>query len=187
MEFLTELWMPALVSAVFVFIVSSIVHMALPIHKNDHSQLPGEEEVLNAMLSQNVTPDSYMFPYAASMQECTSPEMIDKLNRGPVGFMTVYPNGPMPIGKSLLHWFLFSILVGLVTAYLAALTIENGASFSHVFRITGTIGFIAYGFGAIPDSIWKGQKWSTAFKFLFDGLLYGLATGAAFAWLWPAA
>ena len=42
---LTELWLPILVSAVFVFLVSSVIHMAIPIHKNDWSKMPGEEEV----------------------------------------------------------------------------------------------------------------------------------------------
>ena len=35
MAFLTELWMPILVSAVFVFIVSSITHILLPYHKSE--------------------------------------------------------------------------------------------------------------------------------------------------------
>ncbi len=35
MDFLTELWLAILLSAVFVFIVSSVIHMALPVHKND--------------------------------------------------------------------------------------------------------------------------------------------------------
>ena len=187
MEFLTELWLPALVSAVFVFVVSSVVHMVLPLHKSDHKQLPGEETVLGTMLEQKVTPGSYMFPYASSMEEFTSQEMIDRLNRGPVGFMTVYENGPMKMGRQLGQWFAFSFVVGLVTAYVASFSIEGDPGFLHVFRVTGTIGFIAYAFGVVPDSIWKGQSWSTTMKFVFDGLLYGLATGAAFGWLWPGA
>ena len=31
-----ELWLPILLSGVFVFVVSSVIHMALPIHKNDY-------------------------------------------------------------------------------------------------------------------------------------------------------
>ena len=49
MQFLIDLWPPILVSAVFVFVVSSVIHMALPIHKNDHGKLAGEESVLASM------------------------------------------------------------------------------------------------------------------------------------------
>ena len=38
---LAALWLPILLSAVIVFVVSSILHMALPFHKNDYRQLPG--------------------------------------------------------------------------------------------------------------------------------------------------
>ena len=113
--------------------------------------------------------------------------MIERLHRGPVGFVTVYENGPMNIGRSLIQWFLFSLATSAATAYVTALTVPLGAEFLLVFRVSGTVAFLAYAFGVVPDSIWKGQKWSTTFKFLLDGLLYGLATGAAFGWLWPAA
>ena len=46
--------------------------------------------------------------------------------------------------------------------------------------------FLAYGLSNVTDSIWKGVPWSITAKFLFDGLLYGLTTGAIFAALWPA-
>lgn len=35
MEFLSELWMPIVVSAVFVFIASFLIHVVLPIHKGE--------------------------------------------------------------------------------------------------------------------------------------------------------
>ena len=39
MEFLSALWLPILLSAVFVFIVSSIIHMATPLHKGDFNRI----------------------------------------------------------------------------------------------------------------------------------------------------
>ena len=39
----TSLWLPILVSAVIVFVASSIVHMALPFHRNDLKKLPRED------------------------------------------------------------------------------------------------------------------------------------------------
>lgn len=183
MQFLIDFWLPILVAAAFVFIVSSVIHVALPVHKNDHKSLPGEESVLAAIRDQNVAPGTYMFPFSASMKECGSPEMLEKYNRGPVGFMTVWPNGPMAHGKPLFQWFIFSLIVGVATAYVASFSLAAEAGSMAIFRLTGTVAFLAYGFGVAPNSIWKGQEWSTTFKFIFDGLLYGVTTGATFAWL----
>jgi len=49
MEFLSELWLPILLSAVFVFLVSSVLHMLIPIHCGDHDRLPDEDAMLAAL------------------------------------------------------------------------------------------------------------------------------------------
>lgn len=188
MEFLTQLWLPVLVAAVLVFVASSVIHMALPIHKKDYAKLPNEDRALEGLRAAGVQRGHYVFPYAASMQEWGSPEHVEKMNRGPVGFMTVLPNGPIAMGKQLVSWFLYCVVSSVFVAYVAGFTIAAGApapSGALVFRLAGTVGFLAYGLGAVIDSIWKGQAWSTSFKFVFDGLVYALVTGGAFAWLWP--
>jgi hypothetical protein len=40
---LTSLWLPILLSAVIVFVASSIMHMLLPYHRSDYQQLPEED------------------------------------------------------------------------------------------------------------------------------------------------
>lgn len=182
---LAELWLPILISAVFVFIVSSVIHMVIPIHKADWSKLTGETEVMAGMRAQGVKPGQYMFPHCNSMKEMGQQAHIDKLNQGPVGFLQVLPNGPMAMGKSLTQWFIFSAVVGLLVAYVASLVLVAGEGSMMVFRVTSAVAFIGYGLGVVPESIWKGGSWIVTAKFLFDGLLYGLATGAAFAWFWP--
>lgn len=186
MAFLAELWLPILLAAFFVFIVSSVLHMVVPIHKKDHDGLPDEAAVLAAMRQAGVKPGSYMFPFATSMKEFASPEMIAKFEQGPVGFARIYPNGPMAVGKSLAQWFVFTIVVSTCAAYLANAVLPHGEEFTQVFRVTGTLAFVAYGFGAISESIWKGQSWATTARFLFDALIYALVTAAAFGWRWPA-
>ena len=186
MAFLTELWLPILLAAVFVFIASSVIHMAIPIHKHDHSRLPNEAVVLTTMREAGVGPGSYMFPFADSMKDMGSPEMLAKFQAGPVGFARIFPNGPMAIGKSLAQWFAFSIVVSAVAAYLAHAVLPAGESYLQVFRVTGTVAFVAYGFGSISESIWKGQSFGTTARYLFDALVYGLVTAGAFGWLWPA-
>jgi hypothetical protein len=49
MQFLAALWLPILLSAVIVFIVSSIMHMVLPYHKSDYRQLPEEDKILASL------------------------------------------------------------------------------------------------------------------------------------------
>lgn len=185
MEFLSVFWLPTLLSAVFVFVVSSVIHMALPIHKGDYKKLPNEDKLLDAMRTQSVAPGHYMFPYAGSMKEMGNPEMVAKMKSGPVGFATIMPSGGCNIGKSLIQWFLFSLFIGVLIAYVADLTLPTGTNLGLVFRITSVLGTMCYAVGCVPDSIWKGMSWSVTLKFVFDGLLYGLATGAAFTWFWP--
>lgn len=184
---LVDLWLPILVSAVFVFIASSLFHMVIPIHKGDFRKMPGEEKILAEMRTQGVQPGSYGFPMCESMKDMGSPEMMAKANLGPVGFVTVMPNGPCNMGKCLLFWFLHIVLVLIIVAYIAGLSLPRGAEFMSVLRVAGTAGILGFAVGGLPESIWRGQQWSITLKFVFDGVVYGLVTGATFAWLWPAA
>ena len=140
---LAELWFPILLSAVFVFVVSSILHMVIPIHKDDFAKLPGEEKLLDAMQSQNLQPGSYMFPCAESMKDMGTPEMIEKCNKGPVGIMTVTVSGPPAMGKYLSMWFIYSIIIGIFVAYIAGLGLERGAESMTVFRMTAAAAVIS--------------------------------------------
>ena len=184
---LLDLWLPILLSAVFVFIVSSVIHMALPIHKGDYKKLPGEADILAAMRGQNVPPGSYMFPCASSMKEMSTPEMVEKQNQGPVGHMTVIPNGPYAMGKALGQWFLFCILISLFVGYIGTFSLDRGVDYMEVFRLTGTVAILGHAFSHVLNSIWKGSSWGITAKFVMDGVVYGLFTAGTFAWLWPAA
>ncbi len=182
---LTELWLPILLSAVFVFVASSILHMVIPMHKGDFRKMPGEDQILAAMRTSGVQPGSYMFPCAENMKDmCTSP-MIEKCKLGPVGFVTVIPSGAPGMGKNLVQWFVMCVIVSVLVA-LAAIGLGHGATFKPAFHLTGLAATLGYAMGPLPDSIWKGQKWSITFKFVIDGIIYGVVTGLTFAWLWPA-
>ncbi len=184
---LADLWIPILVAAVLVFLASSVIHMVLGTHNADYKKLPAEEAVLAAFRQQNVVPGHYMFPGAASKEECRKPEMVEKWKRGPVGFLTVLPAGPPAMGKNLAQWFVFCIVVGLIVAYVGTLGLAPGAEGMRVFRVTSSVALLGYAASHAVDSIWKGLSWSITAKFLVDGLVYSLITGATFAWLWPAA
>jgi hypothetical protein len=179
------LWLPIILSAVAVFIVSSVLHMALKYHSTDFIKLPNEDAVRAAIRAANAEPRTYIFPYAGGMKEMQTPEMKQKYVEGPVGVLTLRPSGEVSMGPSLAQWFLFSVLVSALVAYVAAHALPPGADFRQVFRIVGTVAWLAYAAGHIPDTIWWGKPWSITMKDVLDGLLYGLTTAAVFAWLWP--
>jgi hypothetical protein len=185
MQFLVDLWLPIVLASVLVFVVSSILHMFVPIHRGDFQKLPNEEDMLAALRSKGLAPGQYAFPHARSMKEMGSPEMRTRFERGPVGTMMVKPSGTPAIGKSLLQWFAYSVLISVLVAYLASFTLAHGMAYGPVFRFVSTAAFLGYGVYAIQDSIWKGQRWSVSLKFVFDGLVYALVTAGAFAGFWP--
>ena len=188
MEFLTQLWLPILLAAVFVFMASSIFHMAIPIHKSDHKKMPGEDEILALMREKAVGPAQYMFPHADSMKDFGTPQMQKKWEQGPIGIVRVMTPGGFNMGKNLALWYLYSAVVGLFAAYAAWHGVGGaGAEYLPVFRIVGTVAIAAYSVASVVDSIWKGQAWSITAKFVFEGVLYGLVTAGTFAWLWPEA
>ena len=182
---LASLWLPILLSAVFVFVASSLLHMVLQLHRSDYRKLPAEDELLEALRRTNTPPGQYMFPGADSMQEMGTPEMGAKFARGPIGTLIVRPGGSLKMGTSLGTWFLFCLLIGVLVAYVTGLAKGPGAG--GVFRFTSAVAALGYAFSSVPDSIWKGVRWSQTAKFVFDGLVYALVTGATFAWLWPVA
>jgi hypothetical protein len=178
------LWLPILLSAVIVFVASSIMHMVLPYHKGDYRQLPEEDKVVASLRGVGLTRGLYIFPFCTH-KDMKSPAMQEKYKQGPVGMLTVFPSGPPAMPKFLVQWFVYCLVIGFFVAYLAAHTIQPGAHYLAVFRVVGTAAFLAYGLGNLSNGIWKGQPWGMVIKEVFDGLIYGLLTAGTFGWLWP--
>ncbi|MGH7498459.1 MAG: hypothetical protein ACREL3_06360 [Gemmatimonadales bacterium] len=182
---LGALWLPIILSAVLVFILSAVIHMVLKYHSSDYSKLPNEDAVRAAIRAGSPAPKQYVIPHCADMKEMESPEMKQKYAEGPVGVLNIKPNGSVGMGPALGQWFVFTLVVSFFIAYVAAHTIPPDAAYLGVFRVVGAIGFLAYGAGQLPAAIWMGKPWAVALKELFDGLLYGLVTAGTFGWLWP--
>jgi hypothetical protein len=182
---IVELWLPILLSAVFVFFASFVVHMIVRYHAGDWKQLPGEDKLRAAMREAGLQPGNYMMPYATSPSEMGKPEMIDKFKEGPVGFLLIRPSGAPAMGKQLAQWFVYSVVVGVLVAYVTGRTLGADAEYLQVFRVAGTVAFLTYA-GAEPiASIWKGYTWSVTLKHLLDGFIYALLTAGSFAGFWP--
>lgn len=180
-----SLWLPVVVSAVAVFIVSAIVHMVLRYHRADFKRLSDEDSVAAAVRKVGPSPGVYAIPYCAEMAQMKDPAMRKKFEDGPVAHLIVRRNGLPGMGKNLAQWFLLCFLVSFVTGYVARHTLSFGASGLEVMRLTGTVAFAAYAFGYLQNSIWEGIPWSNSLRGLIDAVLYALTTGLVFRWLWP--
>lgn len=186
MGLLQQLWLPILLSGVFVFIASSILHMVLQFwHAPDCKGFSNEDEVGAAIRKGNAGAGLYMIPYC-SPEAMKNPATQDKFKTGPVGVIFMRRSGAMNMGAFLGQWFAFCLLVSFFSALLAVHVMPIGAPFAHVFHVIGLAAVMAYAFGVIPDAIWWGHPWGSAIKHIIDGIIYGVITGATFAWLWPA-
>lgn len=184
---LMSLWLPILLSAVFVFVVSSVIHMVLPYHRTDFGKLPDEDGVMAALRKFNIPPGDYLIPCAGSPKAMQTPEFIEKMTKGPVAFVTIMKSGAPSMTGSLIQWFIYSIVVSILAGYVAAHTLGPDAPYLGAFRIVGGTAFAGYSLGLLQNSIWYKRNWSATFKSVFDGLVYALVTAGTFGWLWPSA
>jgi hypothetical protein len=181
----SQLIVPVLLSAVFVFIASTLIHVVFKWHNPDYKKLPNEDEVSAAIRKGNPAPAQYIFPHCLEGKDKNSPEMKQKFIQGPIGVMYIRASGEMKIGPFLGSWFAYTIIISILAGYMAQFILPPGADYMKVFRIVGTAAWLAYAWQAPADSIWKGVPWNITFKTLFDGLIYGLLTAGTFGWLWP--
>jgi hypothetical protein len=181
----TSLWIPILVSAVIVFVASSIIHMVLPYHRSDLRKLAKEDEVMDALRRFNIPPGDYAVPHAGSPEGMKKPEFLEKRKKGPVVLMTIAPAGPPSMRTNLLLWFLYCAIVSVLAAYVAGRALGSGADYLAVFRFAGVSAFMGYSLALLQNSIWYWRNWGATAKSMFDGLVYGLLTAGTFGWLWP--
>lgn len=182
-----SLWLPVVVSAVAVWLVSAVLHMVLKYHRADYRQLSEEEGVGHTLRKAAPAPGVYAIPYCSDMSQMKDPAVRKRYEDGPVALITVMRNGLPNMGKSLGQWLALCLLVSFVTSYVARHCLDPGAVGKEILRLTGTVAFIAYGFGYFQDSIWKGIPWSNSLRGLLDAAVYSLVTGLVFRLLWPAA
>lgn len=182
---LTALWLPILLSSVIVFVASSLIHMASPWHRSDYPKMPREGEVMDALRPFAIPPGDYFMPRPSGSQEMRSPEFAEKVKRGPVVVMTVFPAGPISMGRNLTLWFVYAAVTGVFAAYVAGRALPPGSSYLQVFRFAGATAFIGYSLALWQMSIWYHRAWTTTIKATVDGLIYGLLTAGTFGWLWP--
>jgi hypothetical protein len=184
---LIDLWMPILLGGVLAWIASAAIHMALKYHNSDYRSLSNEDEVAASLRNGAPGPGLHSIPFCADMKQLGDPAMQEKFTKGPVAFVTIFPNGMPAMGKLIGQQMLYFLVGCVLIAWCATLGLDAGADFRRVFGFVAPVGFLAFGWAVVPFSIWYGHPWSTTAKYLLDALIYGLVVAASFAWLWPAA
>ena len=185
METLAGLWMPIVVSAVLVFVASSLIWNVLAAHKWHIRGLPDEAAVREVLARQSVAPGMYSVPYAAGPAAMKDPVFCEKLEKGPVAVITVRRAGMPNMGQFLGLWFVYLLFVSYAVAFVCGQTLGRGTPYMLVFRVAGAVAFAGYSFAQIPNAIWWGRPWKSVLKEFGDGIVYALLTAGSFGWLWP--
>jgi len=180
-----SLWLPILVSAVLVFVASSLIHMVLTYHRADYRKLPSEDGVMDALRPFNIPPGDYLVPCPSGANAMRDPAFMERRRKGPVLLATVLPSGDVRMGGQLAAWFLFSAVVSLFAGYVASRALPPGAPYMDVFQLTSTVAFVGYALALWELTIWFNRSLGTTLRSTLDGLVYALLTGGAFGWLWP--
>ena len=181
---LFSLWLPIIISAIVVFIASSVIHMMFTYHKNDLQKLPNEDGVMDALRPLNIPQGDYMMPYCGSAKAMQEPEKIEKMNNGPVALLTVLESGTPKMGENLLQWFIYILFVSIFAAYIAIHSLSVDSNYLSVFRIVSTTAFIGYTFALWQGYIWYKKSLRYVIFSSIDGLIYALLTAGVFGWLW---
>ena len=179
---LSELWLPILVSSVVLQFVSALIHTALNFwHTPDYWSVDDDRPILDAL--RRVKSGMYIVP---RMIQKPTPEQRAEWESGPTALMYVRNPARFSFVKTLGIYFLYCLVSSVFVAYITGQVLPAGTPYLRVFQIAGTAGTMFWTFGNnISDAIWYGKPWRIAFKYVIDGLIYGLLMGGVFGWLWP--
>lgn len=88
-----------------------------------------------------------------------------------MGTMIIRQSGAINLAPFLVKRFVFSLVVGFFAAYVAAHTLALGRDYLQVFRVVGSVAFMAYGLGNLANGIWKGETWAWLSRKVSMGLM----------------
>lgn len=165
------------------WIASALAWMLIGHHQKDWIGLPDEAGTLSKIA--DIPPGNYGFPYAADRKQCSDPEFRKKWEQGPAGMLQIFPKN-ISMGRNMILTFLTYLVVSVLIGYVAwSVRGSIGGDKLETFRVLGTVGVLSYAFAFIPGNIWFAAYPRAILMNIIDGVVYGLITGAAFAFLWP--
>jgi hypothetical protein len=185
---LGALWLPIVLSAVFVFIGSALVWTALKWHNADWKLVSDETALQDALRKAGVAKGQYMFPNMdpdASDKGASKKRWEEHYAKGPVGVILAGTPGKMSQGKMMGQMVVYFLVVSFFIAYIASHALAHGAPYLKVFQVVGATSFLAYGAGQFVDSIWFYRSWRSTWLNVLDALIYCGLTAGTFGWLWP--
>lgn len=185
MSALPQLWLPILVTSIFIFIASSLIHMVLKWHNSDYRKLENEDAVRAAIRAGTPTPGLYVLPHCADMKDMQNPEMMQKYVEGPVGFLTLSAPGAPRIGSALIQWFVFTLVIAAAAAGLAVQTYGIDGNPKYAAHMIGVISLLVHAGASVPEGIWKARPWKSVLMYGIDGAIYAVISALTFLWLWP--
>jgi hypothetical protein len=183
MSFVAQLWLPILLSAALLFVLSAASHMVLPWRKGEWGRIT-DAGALQAAI-RDLAPGQYAFPAAPDPKQQMTPEWRARWAQGPSGWLTIAPRAPMQMGRSMALSFLVFLGVAFMIAYAASHALGRAPHYRTVFRLVGTLGTLSFGVGPIFNSIWYHRPWRAYVSDAIDALLFGLVMAGIFGWLWP--
>jgi hypothetical protein len=89
------------------------------------------------------------------------------------------------MSRNLILWFVYTLVVSALAAFVAGSALAPGATKGAVFHFVAITAFIGYSVALWQMWIWYMRSGGTTFKATVDGLIYALLTAAIFVWLWP--
>ena len=181
----TDLWLPILVATLAGFFLSFLMWAVLPHHMGDVKFSPDQDKLMDFVRTSKIEPGVYVFPNCAERKDYKQPENIDKFNAGPWGTLSVWASKPNMV-RNMALTVLYFFLVTLLVAYITGQARGPGSDFLAVFQIAATGAILAHVLGGAPGGIWFGKRPRYFLTDAIDGLVYALATGAIFAFMWPA-
>jgi hypothetical protein len=118
---MTRILVGGVVAGIVIFFWGFVSHMLLPIGEMGLKSLPAEEGLAAAIKKDVPEPGLYFLPGRDMSKQPSAEEMqahMDKVSKGPFGFMVIYPSGRDP---SLAKHLPIELGTNIVSALLAAI------------------------------------------------------------------
>lgn len=158
--------------------------MALKWHNGDYLKLANEDEVGAALRNGSPAPGQYVLPHCLDHKEMASEAMQKKFNEGPIGFITIRPNGMPGMGKCLSQWFVYCLVIAAISGSIARSALGATPAAGMIACVVGTMSFLAFTGGSVQMGIWMGKPWRGVALDALDGAIYATICALVFSWLW---